>query len=701
MTSTLDSRAAGPVAAGSPSPTSPSPTSPDAPRPRWERPALAGLLVATAVLYLWDLGASGWANAFYSAAAQAGTQSWKAFFFGSFDASNAITVDKPPASLWVMEISARIFGVNSWSLLVPQALEGVAAVGLLYAIVRRRFEAPAALLAGAVMALTPVAVLMFRFDNPDALLVLLLVGAAYALVRALEAGSTRWLLLVGALVGFAFLAKMMQAFVVVPGFALVYLIAAPASLRRRITQLLGAGLVMIAAGGWWVAIVELWPAASRPYIGGSQTNSVLELILGYNGFGRLTGNETGSVVGGGQQGQAGMWGETGIARLFSAEMGGQVAWLLPAALAFLGYLLWMARRAPRTDGRRAQILIWGTWLVVTGLLFSFAQGIIHPYYTVALAPAIGALVGIGGWLACRYRSRAESRLVLAAVVLGTAVWSAVLLARSPDWFPWMRVVIVVAGVVAAAGLLLPMLGVVLGRRLVAVIASSAIFAGLAGPAASALDTAATPHTGSIPSAGPEVAGAGFGPGGRGRPGGFGGALPGAAGGAQQVVPGGVTGAVPGGVPGGGQQGAPGGQGGLGGLLDSATPDSALVTLLSQDTTSTWVAAAVGSNSAAGVQLATGRPVMAIGGFNGSDPSPTLAEFKALVAAGKVHYFLGASASASGFGGRGGFGPGGGSGTSSAIASWVESTFTSTTVGGVTVYDLTAPTSPSGAAATVS
>ena len=445
--------------------------------------------------------------------------SWKAFFFGSFDASNAITVDKPPASLWVMEISARIFGVNSWSILVPEALEGVAAVGLLYATVRRRFEAPAALLAGAVLALTPVAVLMFRFDNPDALLVLLLVGAAYALVRALEAASTRWLLLVGVLVGFAFLAKMMQAFLVVPGFALVYLIAAPTPLRRRIVQLLGAGAAMIVAGGWWVAVVELWPASSRPYIGGSQTNSVLELMFGYNGFGRLTGNETGSVVGGGQQGQAGMWGATGITRLFSADMGGQVAWLLPAALAFLGYLLWMARRAPRTDGRRAQVLVWGTWLLVTGLLFSFAQGIIHPYYTVAVAPAIGGLVGIGGWLAWRYRARTESRVVLAAVVLGTAIWSSVLLARSADWHPWLRVAIMLAGVAAAAGLLLPLLGIAIGRRLVAAVAGAALFAGLAGPAAYALDTASTPHTGSIPSAGPVVAGS-FGPGRGGAFGGF-------------------------------------------------------------------------------------------------------------------------------------------------------------------------------------
>jgi 4-amino-4-deoxy-L-arabinose transferase-like glycosyltransferase len=662
---TLDLPAGGPPRQAAPVPSS---TAPAVVRPRWERPALAGLLVVTAVLYLWDLGASGWGNAFYAAAAQAASESWKAFFFGSFDASNAITVDKPPASLWVMGLSARIFGVNAWSMLVPQALMGVGSVALLYATVRRRFEAPAALLAGAVMALTPVAVLMFRFDNPDALLVLLLVGAAYALTRSLEHGSTRWLVLVGVLVGFAFLSKMMQAFLVVPGFALVYLVAAPTSLPRRILQLLAAGVALLVSAGWWVAIVELWPASSRPYIGGSQTNSELELIFGYNGFGRLTGNETGSVLAGGTQGQAGMWGQTGILRMFSAEMGGQIAWLLPAALVFLGYLLWMARRAPRTDGRRAQVILWGSWLVVTGLVFSFAQGIIHPYYTVALAPATGALVGIGGWMAWRYRGRTESRIVLAGVVILSAVWSYALLDRSPDWLPWLRPLVLLGGFLAAVGLLLQSSGPGIARRAAVGAAGLAVVTGLVGPAAYAVDTASTPHTGAIPSAGPAVAG-GFGPGGGG-PGGF-----------RQRFGQGQQGFAP---PPGGTQGFGGGrQGGIGGLLAASTPDPALVQLLQQDTTSTWAAAAIGSNSAAGVQLASGRPVMAIGGFNGSDPSPTLAQFQADVAAGKIHYFL-----ASGGGGFGGGFGGGGSGTASEITSWVESTFPGTTVGGVTVYDLT-------------
>ncbi|WP_332666332.1 glycosyltransferase family 39 protein, partial [Aeromicrobium sp.] len=254
------------------------------------RPALLALLGATALLYLWGLGASGWANSFYSAAVQAGSASWKAFFFGSSDASNSITVDKTPMSLWPMSLSVRIFGLSSWSMLAPQALMGVGAVGLLYATVRRTTRSAwSGLLAGAILALTPVAVLMFRFNNPDALLTLLLIASVYATIRAIESPerAVRWLVLGGTLVGFAFLTKMLQAFLVLPPLAAVYLIAAKPSIGKRLGHLLIAFGSMIAAAGWWIAIVELWPASSRPYIGGSQNNSILELTLGYNGFGRL------------------------------------------------------------------------------------------------------------------------------------------------------------------------------------------------------------------------------------------------------------------------------------------------------------------------------------------------------------------------------------------------------------------------------
>jgi 4-amino-4-deoxy-L-arabinose transferase-like glycosyltransferase len=633
-------------------------------RPRWERPAVIGLLVATAVLYLWDLSASGWANSFYAAAAQAGSKSWTAFLYGASDAAGSITVDKPPASLWVMALSVRVFGLSSWAILVPQALMGVATVGVLYASVRRQLSAGAALLAGAVLALTPVAALMFRFNNPDALLVLLLVLATAATVRAVEPSTRRragWMALAGALVGFAFLTKQLQAFLVLPGLAAAYLWAAPVPLRRRVRDGFIAVGAMVLAGGWWVALVELVPASARPYIGGSQTNSFLELTFGYNGFGRLTGAETGSVGGGGQSGG---WGSTGITRMFGSDIGGQIAWLIPAALVLGAVGLWLRRRFARTDVVRAALVVWGAWLVVTMLTFSLMAGIFHAYYTVALAPAIAALVGIGADLVWARRDQPWALGLLAGVTLMTGAWSYVLLARSTTWLPWLRWVVLVVAFAAAATLLA---GRWYGRGTLRAGLALALVAGLAGPTAYTLQTVSTGHSGSIVTAGPGVTGTSGGfPGGRG--GGFGGPAGGLAG------PGTGT-----------QAGALGfGGGGLGGLLNGSQASTALTALLLQDADSyTWVAATVGANNAAGYQLATERSVMPLGGFNGSDPSPTLAEFQADVTAGKIHYFISG----------GGFGrSSGGSSASSEISSWVTSTFTAQTVDGATVYDLTRPSS---------
>ena len=636
----------------------------------WVRPCLLVLLGATAVLYLWGLGASGWANTYYSAAVQAGTKSWKAFLFGSFDSANFVTVDKAPASLWVMELSARMFGVNSWSILVPQALEGVATVGVLYLAVRRWFSAGSALLAGAVLALTPVAALMFRFNNPDALLVLLLVIGAYAMIRALERGSTWWLVIAFSTVGFGFLAKMLQVLLVVPAFGLVYLVAAPVAVRKRIWQLTLACAALLLAAGWWIALVELWPAGSRPYVGGSQDDSLLNLIFGYNGFGRLTGNESGSVGGGGQTGSR--WGATGLTRMFGSEFGSQISWLLPAALILLvAGIAWRGRR-PRTDRVRAAFILWGGWLLVTGLVFSLGKGIIHQYYSVALAPAIGALVGMGAGMLWKRRHDVAARAVLAGVLVATSVWTFVLLGRTPDWSPWLRGPLLLAGIVVAGGVLAAHL--VRGRAAV-VLAVSAVAIALAAPAGYALSTVRTAHTGAIPVAGPSSAG-GFGfPGG-----GFGGPRPGGFTG----PPGGTTGNAAPALPGGSQALPGGGRGGAGGLLNGSTPDAALTRLLQTDADSyTWVAATVGANQAAGYQLATDDPIMAIGGFNGTDPTPTLAQFQRYVRDGRIHYFI-----SGGFGGGGGFG-GNPSGTSSEISSWVSSNFTSQTAGGETVYDLTA------------
>ena len=645
--------------------------------PGWARPALLALLAVTATLYTIGLSRNGWANDFYAAAVQAGTRSWKAFFFGSLDAGNFITVDKTPASLWVMELSARAFGLNSWSLLLPQAAEGVATVALLYATVRRWHGPAAGLIAATVAALTPVAALMFRFDNPDALLVLLMTAAAYATTRAIESGRTRWLVLTGALLGFAFLAKMLQGFLVVPAFALAYLVAGPYRLGRRLWQLLAGGAALVLSAGWWVAIVQFPPVANRPYIGGSIGNNVLQLAMGYNGLGRLDGNKAGSV---GFRGAAGprFSGAASLVRLFGDDMGGQVSWLLPAALIGLAALAWLSWRTARTSRLRASTLLWGGWLVVTGGVFSFMAGIIHPYYTVALVPAIGALTGIGDVELWRRRQHAAARLALAAGIAATAVWAYLLLGRTPAWLPWLRAVVLLCGLPAAAAVLaMPAMArlAATGRgrtTRAAVPVTLALIAALAGPAAYSIDTAATAHTGALPTAGPAVAG----PPGGGPAGGF----PGGAGPGRGRPPGGArapggTGGIPGGSPGGAGARAGGPGGGLGGNTQVAT---ALTRLLVRGAAGyRWAAATAGAESAAPLQLASGEPVMAIGGFNGTDDAPTLAEFERMVAAGEIHYFVGASQASFG----------GGSGPAAQITAWVRAHFTAETVGGVSVYDL--------------
>lgn len=583
------------------------------------------LLSSTAALYLWNLGASTWANAYYSAAVQAGTQNWTAMLFGSSDAANAITVDKPPAALWVMDLSARLFGFNPWSVLVPQALMGVAAVGVLYAAVRRVCGPGAGLLAGAILAATPVAALMFRFNNPDALLVLLLVVAAYCTQRACEKDANRWWLIgAGVAVGVGFLAKMLQALLVLPALAIAYLVTGPRTVRRRVLHGAAAAVAVVVSAGWYVLLVELWPEASRPYIGGSQRNSILELTLGYNGIGRLTGNETGGL--------GNLNHDVGWGRLFGFGMGADIAWLLPAALICVAAGLVLTRGRPRTDPTRAALIIWGGWLVVTATVFSYMNGIMHPYYTVALAPAIAAGIGIGATLLWRHRTDIRAAAAMSATVLVTTILAAVLLSRHGDWMPWLRGAVAAGGVGAAV--LLAVVGR-LGRVSAHLVAGLVVVSCLAGPLAFSLATAATPHTGSIPSVGP----------------------------------------APTGGPGSALRG--------GGLLSSPTPHPDLIRLLSMDADQfDWTAAVVGSNNAAGYQLAAGAPVMAIGGFNGTDPSPTLEEFIASVDAGRIHYFILGPTMMMGHQSAGG------ARHAAAIREWVQARYPEMTVDGTAVYDLT-------------
>jgi 4-amino-4-deoxy-L-arabinose transferase-like glycosyltransferase len=628
------------------------PISAASPDPRWARPGLLGLLATTAVLYLWGLGSSGWANGYYAAVAQAGTQDWKAWLFGSLDAGNAITVDKPPASMWVMGLSGRLFGFNAFTMLLPQALMGVAAVAVLYFTVRRCSGPGAGLVAGAVLALTPVATLMFRYNNPDALLVLLLVVAAYFTVRAIETGGVRWMALTGCVVGFAFLTKMLQAFTVVPGLALAFLVAAPIGMWKRIGALAVGGATMILSAGWYLALVGLWPADARPYIAGSTDNSLLQLALGYNGIERIVGRDGGGGHGpGGGPGGGGFGGgnlffggEPGIGRMFGPSFGTEASWLIPAAIIGLVAGLWLTWRTARTAKVRASLLMWGGWLLVTGAVFSFMDGTVHPYYTVELAPAIAALVGISVAELLRRKESLMPRLVLAAMLAVTGVWAFVLLDRTPDWYPALRWIVLVGSIVVAA--VIAVRTDRLGRATVAVAVAAAVF-GLGATAAYSIDNVVHGRTGPMATSGPAKAG-------------FGGPF--------------------------GGHGGPGDEGdhrqGPGGPFGGA--DNPALEALVKNTDNRWAAASVGSFTVSDLELKTGTSLMAIGGFTGGDPSPTLAQFQQYVADGQVRYFIA--------GDRGG--PGGSegpmghrTGPANDITTWVEQHFTKKDVGGTTVYDL--------------
>jgi 4-amino-4-deoxy-L-arabinose transferase-like glycosyltransferase len=456
---------------------------------RWERPATGALLAGAAALYLVGLDRSGWGNSFYAAAAQAGAQSWKAFFFGASDAPATITVDKPPAAIWLMSLSVRLFGLSSWSLLVPEALLGVATVALLVATVRRVAGPWAGLLAGLLFALTPVLTLMARVDDPDALLTLLLVAAAWSTTRAIDDGRFRWAVLTGALLGVAFLTKSLAALLVLPGLAAAFLLAAPGPLLRRAGHLLAAGGALVVAGGWWLLVVELIPASSRPWVGGSAVDSPLDLALGYNGLGRLTGNESSAGV-------RALDTQSPLRLLGSAA--DQFGWLLPAAVIGTVAGLVLCRGRPRTDPVRAALVLWAGWALPTAAVFSVMRGVWHPYYTVELAPAVAALTALAAVLLWR-RHTGAGLAVLAAGSLVTTGWALSLIDRR------MAPTGAVATLVLACGLIgVPLLAVAgtANRPVARMGAAFVLVAATAGPAAWSLATAEVPHTGSSVRAGP-------------------------------------------------------------------------------------------------------------------------------------------------------------------------------------------------------
>ncbi|MFJ7205928.1 ArnT family glycosyltransferase [Streptomyces sp. NPDC098789] len=427
--------------------------------PPWSaRAALAAVLVLAAGLYGWSLGNVGWGNVYYSAAAKSMGTSATNFLFGSYDAAGVITVDKPPSSLWPQVLSSKIFGVHGWSLILPQVLEGVAAVLVLHRTVRRWAGEGAGLLAALTLTLTPITVAINRDNNPDTLLVLLLVSAAYALTRALEGtdnaalrSATWWLCASGFLIGCGFLTKMLAAWMVVPAFAAAWLVGGAGSLVARLWRLLAAAAVLVVSSLWWIVLVELWPG-ERPYIGGGKDGSAWDLVIGYNGLGRIFHAEGGA-------GSSDVFGgAAGAGRLFNEQVGGQISWLLPiCALALVVAVTAGVQR--RRAGLAADAVmptsgwvLWGGWLLVCAGLFSTQRGVFHPYYTSVLAPAVAALCG--GLLSALVRAhRAGARWAVpgavAAVVVSTG-WAAVIIRRTPEWHGWLLWPVLAAGLLAVA-----------------------------------------------------------------------------------------------------------------------------------------------------------------------------------------------------------------------------------------------------------
>ncbi|MFF3575037.1 ArnT family glycosyltransferase [Nocardia jiangxiensis] len=585
------------------------PESPSSPRGTGlgarDRVGLVLLLAGTAFAYLRNITVNGTGNAFYSAAVWSATRSWKALLFGSLDPNNFITVDKPPVSQWVMGVSARLFGFGSAAELVPQALIGVATVGLLYGAVRRLAGPAAGLLAGVCLALMPVAALMFRFDKPDPVMVLLMTTTVYALARALPAASTRWLVLGGVALGFAFLAKMLEGLMVAPALCVTYLVAAPNPIRARIVQLVAALAALVVSSGWYVALTMLWPASSRPYMAGSTDNSFMNLVLGYNGFGRVLGHRphwNGPVHRGVVHGPA---------RLFTGEFGVEISWLLPTALLALVLLVAARWHAARTDPIRAAALLFGLWLIIDGGVLSYMTGIVIPYYTLSVAPAVAGLSATGACEMWRARDTRFGRIGLAALVFVSGFWGFWLLHRNGAWLPPLRWIVLAVSVCAAAALLLPLLS----RRVAAATLAAALTGAIGGSTVYTLATLGQPHQIRL-TAGPAVHD-------NGRP--------------------------------------------------SLASNPRLVAALT-GTHSNWSAAVDHSENAAELELASRTPVMAIGGFGGKDPVPTLNQFIGEVRDHRVTYYLADHADHRPT-------------AHTDIKRWVAAHFTPVQLGDVTMYDL--------------
>jgi 4-amino-4-deoxy-L-arabinose transferase-like glycosyltransferase len=565
-------------------------------------PELGALLVLAGVLYLWALDLNGWANEYYTAAVRSMSTSWHAFLYGSFDASGVMTVDKPPLALWVQALSARLFGLHSWSILVPQALMGVATVALVYDLTRRRFGRAAGFVAGLALVLTPIAVAISRHNNPDALLVLCCTAAVWCVVRAFEDGRTRWLVLAGVAVGLGFEAKMAAALLVVPAIAAAWLWVAPRGRGAAVRQLLAGGAAMTVVGLALPALMWLTPASDRPWISGTSDNSIWSLIFGYNGLGRLFGQSGGpgggtGGPGGGFGGNALFGGEPGPLRLLNQALGGQAGWLLGVALVG-GVALLAATRLRRADARTGWLILVGGAFATIAVAFSRAEGIFHPYYVSQLAPFIAALVGATA--AVVVRGGRIARLAGPAAVVAGVITEIAILRDNPTSLAWWPGLLAAGGVLAAVGLAL-----VLAPRMRAYVAAAAIALLLLAPGAWAVQTLGHATNGTFPAGGPATTALAGGPGG-------------------------------GGGMGGPPQGGTGGPGG--GMFGGDTGTLSEAIAYAQANGGGTIAVSSQTGAAASI-IASGANVVGLGGFSGRESQVTIDWLADAVESGQIRYVL--------------------------------------------------------------
>lgn len=550
-----------------------------------ERGIILGLVVMMIVLLLPAITMNGWANTYYSMAVQAANQNWKAFFYGSIDSANFVTLDKPPIAVWLSAVSARVFGFSPFSILLPHMIAGVITLLLVYIMVRRYFGIKAAIIAGLCFMLTPITIVVFRYNIPDSILTVFMVASAYTFLRALEKSQIRWLLYAGIFVGLAFNVKMIQALIVVPLYGLIYLIFAAKPLFKRFTDLLITAVVFAFTAFWWPVIVWLVPAKNRPFIGGTLTNSIWELIVGYNGFDRFFGTNwrqpTGETVG------AGFGGKVGLFRIFNEGFGSVVAWLIPLSI-LAGVLFWIYYKSPDNRIRQISVLLWVGWVLLHSVVFGFTRGTMHPHYSVVLAPMIAALIGVAFWM---YQTEIRKDqinspvLILMVIVMSIcATFMPFIFWKGRTWAAWPAIVAIS---MALCGLVLfSWARQKQYKNAVRVAIMVLFFALLFAPASSAIASSRRAQSGLIISATPSHEDI------------------------KRIR-----------------------------TPQSSIPISLQKYLFERRGNSTWIASTATAYDAAAIQLATRQPVMTIGGFSGVDDFISVNQYKNFVQNNKVKFFI--------------------------------------------------------------